>query len=118
MDLILIAIPFFFLLIFIELAYGLLRGNNTYRLNDSINSISMGSLSRLQSLVILGFSGSIYEIVVARYQLVQLADDALWVWISCFILYDFAYYWKHRLGHEVALFWGCLLYTSPSPRDS
>ena len=106
MDLILIAIPFFFLLIFIELAYGLLRGNNTYRLNDSINSISMGSLSRLQSLVILGFSGSIYEIVVARYQLIQLADDALWVWISCFILYDFAYYWKHRFGHEVALFWG------------
>jgi alkylglycerol monooxygenase len=84
----------------------LLRGNNTYRLNDSINSISMGSLSRLQSLVILGFSGSIYEIVVARYQLAQLADDALWVWISCFILYDFAYYWKHRFGHEVALFWG------------
>ncbi|MFT7470863.1 MAG: alkylglycerol monooxygenase [Kiritimatiellia bacterium] len=106
MDLILIAIPFFFLLIFIELAYGLLRGNNTYRLNDSINSISMGSLSRLQSLVILGFSGSIYEIIVARYQLAQLADDALWVWVSCFILYDFAYYWKHRFGHEVALFWG------------
>jgi alkylglycerol monooxygenase len=106
MDLILIAIPFFFLLIFIEWVYGLLCGNNTYRLNDSINSISMGSLSRLQSLVILGFSGSIYEIVVARYQLAQLADDALWVWISCFILYDFAYYWKHRFGHEVALFWG------------
>ena len=26
--------------------------------------------------------------------------------LSCFLLYDFAYYWKHRLGHEVALFWG------------
>lgn len=106
MELILIAIPFFFLLIFIELAYGLLRGNNTYRLNDCINSISMGSLSRLQGLVILGFSGSIYELIVARYQLTQLADDALWVWLGCFLLYDFAYYWKHRLGHEVALFWG------------
>lgn len=106
MELILAAIPFFFLLIFVELAYGILRGNNTYRLNDSINSISMGSLSRLQGLVILGFSGSIYEIIVTRYQLTQLADDAVWVWLSCFILYDFAYYWKHRLGHEVALFWG------------
>ena len=106
MELILFAIPFFFLLIFVELAYGLLRGNNTYRFNDSINSISMGSLSRLQSLVILGFSGSIYEAVVAKYQFTQLADDALWVWASCFILYDFAYYWKHRFGHEVALFWG------------
>jgi sterol desaturase/sphingolipid hydroxylase (fatty acid hydroxylase superfamily) len=106
MELILFAIPFFFLLILVELAYGLLRGNNTYRLNDSINSISMGSLSRLQGLVILGFSGSIYEVVVARYQLAQLADDAPWVWVSCFVLYDFAYYWKHRFGHEVALFWG------------
>ena len=106
MELILFAIPFFFLLIFVELAYGLLRGNNTYRFNDSINSISMGSLSRLQSLVILGFAGSIYEAIVAKYQFTQLADDALWVWASCFILYDFAYYWKHRFGHEVALFWG------------
>ena len=106
MELILTAIPFFFLLIFVEMAYGILRGKNSYRLNDSINSLSMGSLSRLQGLVILGLSGSIYESIVAKFQLTQLADDAVWVWISCFILYDFAYYWKHRFGHEVALFWG------------
>ncbi|GJM13119.1 MAG: sterol desaturase [Pseudohongiella sp.] len=106
MELILLAVPFFFLLILIELAYGIARGRNSYRLNDSINSISMGSLSRLQGLVILGFSGSIYEFIVARYQLGQLADDSAWVWLSCFLLYDFAYYWKHRLGHEVALVWG------------
>ncbi len=87
MELILAAVPFFFLLILIELIWGIARGNNTYRINDSINSISMGSLSRLQGLVILGFSASIYEIIVARYQLAQLPDDALWVWISCFVLY-------------------------------
>lgn len=106
MDLILYAIPFFFLMIFIELGYGAWRGRNTYRLNDTINSLSMGSLSRLQSLVILGFSGGIYEWIVANYQLSQLPDSEIWVWLSCFIGYDFAYYWKHRLGHEVALFWG------------
>ncbi len=106
MDLILFAVPFFFLLIGLELAWGLLRRRNTYRLNDSINSLSLGSLSRLQGLVFLGFSGLIYEAVVARFQLSQLPDDRAWVWISCFVLYDLAYYWKHRLGHEVALFWG------------
>ncbi len=106
MDLILYAIPFFFLLMLLEFAYGIMRGRNTYRINDTINSLSMGSLSRLQALVILGFSGSIYEWVVAHYQLQQLPDDEPWVWISCFVLYDFAYYWKHRFGHEVALFWG------------
>ncbi|MFT4885974.1 MAG: sterol desaturase/sphingolipid hydroxylase (fatty acid hydroxylase superfamily) [Pseudohongiellaceae bacterium] len=106
MDLILYAIPFFFLMILIELAYGAWRGRNTYRLNDTINSLSMGSLSRLQSLVILGFSGVIYEWTVTHYQFSQLPDTEIWVWISCFIGYDFAYYWKHRFGHEVALFWG------------
>jgi alkylglycerol monooxygenase len=83
-----------------------LRKRNTYRINDTINSLSLGSLSRLQGLVVLGFSGLIYEFIVARYQLTQLADDQLWVWLSCFVLYDLAYYWKHRYGHEIALFWG------------
>ena len=106
MELILYAIPFFFLLMLLEFLYGLGKGRNTYRINDTINSLSMGSLSRLQGLVILGFSAGIYEFIVARYQLQQLPDDAPWVWVVCFILYDFAYYWKHRLGHEIALFWG------------
>jgi len=106
MDLILYAIPFFFLLMFVEIGYGLLRHRNTYRINDTINSLSMGSLSRLQGLVILGISGAIYETIVTNYRLGQLADDQLWVWISCFILYDLAYYWKHRLGHEMAILWG------------
>jgi alkylglycerol monooxygenase len=106
MDLILYAIPFFFLLIFLEIGYGFARGRNTYRVNDTINSLSMGSLSRLQGLVILGISGGLYEVIVQQYQLTQLPGDEAWVWVSCFVLYDFAYYWKHRWGHEVALFWG------------
>lgn len=106
MSLILYAIPFFFLAIFLEIGYGIFTNRNTYRLNDTINSLSMGSLSRLQSLVILGFSAGIYEWTAANYQLAQLPDQEVWVWVSCFILYDLAYYWKHRLGHEVALFWG------------
>ncbi|MDA1369418.1 MAG: sterol desaturase family protein [Proteobacteria bacterium] len=106
MDLILYAIPFFLLLIFIEIGYGIIRKRNTYRINDTINSLSMGSLSRLQGLVILGISGTLYELVVATYQLAQLERSHTWVWVSCFLLYDLAYYWKHRLGHEMAIFWG------------
>ena len=106
MELILYAIPLFFLLILVELAYGVLHGRNTYRLNDTINSLSLGSLSRLQGLVILGVSGSVYELIVARFQLAQLPAESVWVWVSCFVLYDLVYYFKHRFGHEVALFWG------------
>ena len=54
MDLIAIAVPFFLALILAEFIYGISRGRNTYRLNDTINSLSMGSLSSLSGLVIVG----------------------------------------------------------------
>ena len=106
MDLIAIAVPFFIGLILLEFVYGLLTGRNTYRLNDTINSLSMGTLSSLSGLVIVGFSALIYEFIVAQFQLSQLPADSTLVWVGTFVLYDLAYYWKHRLGHEVALFWG------------
>lgn len=106
MDLIAIAVPFFLLLIVFELTYGLVIGKNTYRVNDTINSLSMGTLSSLQGFVAIGFSTLIYDFIVINYQLEQLPIQSNWTWITCFLGYDFAYYWKHRLGHEIALFWG------------
>ena len=106
MDLIAIAVPFFLALILAEFIYGIIRGRNTYRLNDTINSLSMGSLSSLSGLMIVGGSALIYEFVVDAFALTQLSADSTLVWITTFIFYDLAYYWKHRLGHEVALFWG------------
>lgn len=106
MDLIAIAVPFFLALILAEFIYGIIRGRNTYRLNDTINSLSMGSLSSLSGLMIVGGSALIYEFVVNAFALKQLSADSTLVWIATFIFYDLAYYWKHRLGHEVALFWG------------
>ena len=66
----------------------------------------MGSLSSLSGLMIVGGSALIYEFVVDAFALPQLSADSTLVWITTFIFYDLAYYWKHRLGHEVALFWG------------
>ncbi len=106
MDLIAVAVPFFLLLIAVEFSYGLLRGRNTYRVNDTVNSLSMGTLSSINGLVIVGFSALIYEYIVDTLQLTQLPADSALVWVMTFVLYDLAYYWKHRLGHEVALFWG------------
>lgn len=31
--------------------------------------------------------------------------DSVWVWLSALVLYDFCYYWAHRCGHEIGLFW-------------
>ena len=74
MDLILYAIPVFLLLILMEFSYGLWCARNTYRLNDTINSLSMGTLSRLQALVIVGTSAGLYEFVATTFGLNPLGS--------------------------------------------
>ena len=47
---IVLATPVFFLMIAIEFAWGYLRKRNTYRLNDAVNSISLGMLSQISAV--------------------------------------------------------------------
>ena len=57
MDLVPYAVPFFLLAIGLEYAWGRARGNDTYRLNDSINSLSCGILSTSIKLLGLDIGG-------------------------------------------------------------
>jgi alkylglycerol monooxygenase len=104
MDLILLAVPIFFLLIGIELIAEKVRGTNYYRLNDSITSLTAGTLSQLLKVVQLMVPFTIYVMAFQQFSLFNLGDSAL-VWIIAFVLYDFSYYWLHRCGHEVSILW-------------
>ena len=104
-QIIVLATPVFLLLIAIEFAVGLRRGNNTYRLNDALNSIGLGIMSQLVGVFTTLMTVGIYTAVFERVSLWQLPADALWVWLAALVAYDFCYYWLHRAGHTVALFW-------------
>lgn len=99
------AIPFFIVLMAVEFGYGQLRSNQTYRLNDTINSLQMGTLSRLVSILKLGFSGLVFTWLVSFLGVTQVSTESIWVWVLAFIAYDFCYYWKHRFGHEWRIMW-------------
>jgi sterol desaturase/sphingolipid hydroxylase (fatty acid hydroxylase superfamily) len=100
-----VATPFFFALIGLEYAWGRLRGRNTYRLNDAINSLSLGVLSQLSNLFTQLLRVGLYTLAFAHVSIWQLPADAWWVWVAGVVAYDFCYYWHHRLGHESAVFW-------------
>ncbi|KXI29860.1 sterol desaturase family protein [Paraglaciecola hydrolytica] len=104
MSLILYAIPLFFILIAIELVLEKVRKTDYYRTNDAINSLSAGVLSRMIDIVKALIPLTLYVFIHENFALFQLADSAL-VWIIAFVLYDFCYYWNHRLGHEMSLLW-------------
>jgi sterol desaturase/sphingolipid hydroxylase (fatty acid hydroxylase superfamily) len=98
-------VPAFFILIFIELIYGLASGKSNYRLNDTFTSISLGLISRYIPLLGLGIQGAAFAYVAQYYNLKLFSPSSIWVWVFAFFLYDFCYYWMHRLHHEVKVLW-------------
>lgn len=99
------AIPFFVLLMLLEYLWGKMKRRQTYRLNDTLNSLSMGLLSRVVDLLRLGFAGVMIESLVRSAGVQPVSTESWWVWIAAFIAYDFCYYWKHRFGHEWRILW-------------
>jgi alkylglycerol monooxygenase len=104
---IVLATPVFLGLIAIEFAWGWARKRNTYRLNDTINSISLGMLSQISAvltrLLRVGIYTAIYGTVAVWHH------EAFWTswfgWVLALVFYDLCYYWFHRISHQSAIFW-------------
>lgn len=105
MDFILLAVPFFFVLIAVELLADRWRGMCNYRLADTVNSLSAGVLSTTFGLLTKGVGLVTYAIAVEHLALFELPSEAWWVWVIAFVAYDFCYYWLHRFGHERNILW-------------
>ncbi|HEX6939300.1 MAG TPA: sterol desaturase family protein [Longimicrobiales bacterium] len=129
MGIILFSIPFFFLLIGLELAYSAWSGRRLLRLNDSVADLSCGTLSQISGVFSKLLTVGVY-IAVERNLAVQhwlpftpawpsgapfVAYDGfpgfqargaeLASWAAVFLLVDLAYYWSHRLSHRINLLW-------------
>ncbi len=104
MTVILYAIPVFFFLIALELWVDRVRGSGFYRLNDAITSLSAGVLSRVMVIVHQLIPVTIYFMVFDSFAQFSMPDSG-WVWVVAFVVYDFFYYWNHRMGHEMSILW-------------
>jgi len=102
---ILIAIPFFLLSIIIEFVWGRFKKTNFYNFEDTLTNINIGignqALNTMLKLMILGF----YEYVYLHYAPFKI-ENSFWSFILCLVAYDFIFYWAHRWGHEMNIFWG------------
>src|SRR4051794_39823185 len=104
-DVILMAVPVFFALIGIEVWADKLRGGRNYRLADALCSLSIGSLSQISGFYTKAVGVVAYTLAWKAFALFDLKADDWRVWVLAELLYDFCYYWYHRLGHEVNILW-------------
>ncbi len=97
--------PLFAVLLAADLALRSAGFAPAYSLRDSLCSVTMGvfyavtsALVRAPALLLLFW--------LARFAPVQLGfDDGPLVWIAAYVAVDLAFYWYHRILHEVRLGW-------------
>ncbi len=112
MDLIAAAVPFFLLALGAELVVDRIRGSGYYRANDAINSLSAGILSttfgyftKLLPLIAWGFVLQNLALIDMPLAWFDLSARGVALWITAAVLWDFCYYWFHRMSHEISLLW-------------
>jgi sterol desaturase/sphingolipid hydroxylase (fatty acid hydroxylase superfamily) len=104
-SLIALAIPFFVLLMGVEWAVARLRGQRVYRLADVVGDMGCGILQQVGGLFLGVLVSGIYVAVYTDYRLVSLPASSWTTWVLAFLAVDVAYYWWHRLSHEVNFLW-------------
>lgn len=118
------AIPFFFVMIVIEMLVGVIFNRKIYSWKDTIMSLSLGAFQQIQGLWFRIFTAFAYEYIYAiakptREHVwsffpksvlnIPLETTSYWQNVAVFIVgivgVDFGYYVFHRCAHEFHLLW-------------
>lgn len=97
------AIPFFIILMVVEVIVGAIEKRELYDIKDSASSISMGLgnviIGLVSKVIVFGSYSFMYQ-----FRLFDLGSS-WWVWVLLFFAEDLTYYIFHRSSHEIRFFW-------------
>jgi alkylglycerol monooxygenase len=100
------AISFGLVLFFIAIEYfaSKKKGKNLHSFEHSISSISTGILERSLYLLLAPQLYFVFEWLYNNYAWFQIESNAMTL-LLLLLATDFVWYWYHRLGHRINLFW-------------
>jgi sterol desaturase/sphingolipid hydroxylase (fatty acid hydroxylase superfamily) len=97
--------PFVLALILIEFIYCLVKKNGYYSFQDSMIGLGTMIFSQCVNLTIASVIVSTYGWVYNHFAIFHFELNWLYLAIG-YVLSDFLFYWFHRAGHRINLFWG------------
>lgn len=100
----LVAIPFFLLLIGLEKWAGWKKGAPLTPVMDTVSSLLAGLSNTVKDVLGLSISILSYGWMVSNLALIKVEANG-WVYLAAFIILDFQAYWVHRWAHEINFFW-------------
>jgi len=97
--------PAFFLFVFLEYkAAQRKKKPELFKYESSISNVSIGIAERLLNLFVAASFYQLYYFVYDNYKIFDISANWL-IWLALILATDFVWYWYHRLGHEVNIFW-------------
>lgn len=98
------AVPLFLCLMALEYLLSKKQGKRFFQFNESVANLNVGIAERLFDAFAAGAVYFLYDFLHRHYALFSI-EATVWSWVILLLITDFVWYWYHRLGHEINLFW-------------
>ena len=99
-----LAIPVFVILFSIEIFLMLREEDNKFDSQDAVTNVFIGVASIFFGNVLGFFMTTTYAWAYA-FAPYHIPMDTWWAWVLLLFADDLAYYWFHRISHEIRFFW-------------
>ncbi|MFY9463900.1 MAG: sterol desaturase family protein [Sediminibacterium sp.] len=99
-----LAVPLFIFFMLLEYWVSVKKKKAVYHFNEAVANLNVGIGERLSDMLTTGAFFYVFSWVHHHYALFSIPSSLL-TWILLFLLTDLIWYWYHRVGHEVNLFW-------------
>ena len=104
-NIIVYAIPFFLLMIGLEILVSRWQHKQFYELNDTVGNLFSGISEQALSIFLKSVLLMLSDWVRNHFALFDI-PNTWWSFLLLFVIFDFAFYWAHRFGHEINFLWG------------
>jgi sterol desaturase/sphingolipid hydroxylase (fatty acid hydroxylase superfamily) len=98
------AVPFFASFMLLEYYISKRKNKKVHHFNESIANLNVGIAERITDLLTTGTFYFIFSWLHANFSVFSIESSAT-TWGLLFLATDLVWYWYHRLGHSVNLFW-------------
>lgn len=98
------AVPFFAFFMLLEYYISKIKNRKVHQINESVANLNVGIAERITDLLTTGTFFFIFTWLNTNFSIFSIESSAI-TWILLFLVTDLLWYWYHRFGHTVNLFW-------------
>ncbi len=103
-NLLALAVPFFIGFILLEYHISQKRKRKLHKFEESIANLNVGIAERVTDLLTTGAFYFVFSWIYEHYAMFDIRPSFI-SWVLIFLITDFVWYWYHRFGHKVNVFW-------------